>query len=221
MAVVLLHGAGLTGGCWDLVRALVPGATAPSLPGRPDGPPAPTVAAMARALLPALPSGPLTLVGHSMGGAVAMELALGGLVQIERLVLISTGARLRVNPAILTVVDAMAPLDVVALSGSANAVDGAHALIRQDAARVPAATAAADWHACDAFDVRERFPSLAMPVDVWVGEDDAVTPVKYAQWMASTAPTGRLVVVPGAGHLMPLERPEVVVRALREAAGSG
>ncbi|BCB91007.1 alpha/beta fold hydrolase [Phytohabitans suffuscus] len=78
-AVVLLHGQGASGVVWDGVRAALAGyrCVAVDLPGHgrsgrlPGYPPH----AYAAAIAPALPAGPLTLVGHSLGGMVALALA--------------------------------------------------------------------------------------------------------------------------------------------------
>jgi pimeloyl-ACP methyl ester carboxylesterase len=65
----------------------------------------------------------------------------------------------------------------------------------------------------DRSEVLER---LAVPVAIVVGEDDALTPPAQARSMAARIPGARLTVVPGAGHLTPLEAPEALSAALRE-----
>jgi len=49
-----------------------------------------------------------------------------------------------------------------------------------------------------------------LPTMVVVGEEDALTPVDLARGMASVIPGARLEVVPGAGHLPPIEAPGAV-----------
>jgi 23S rRNA (uracil1939-C5)-methyltransferase len=55
---------------------------------------------------------------------------------------------------------------------------------------------------------------VAVPALVVVGEHDALTPPAEAESMAKAIPGARLVVVPGAGHLTPLERPDAFVQEL-------
>jgi pimeloyl-ACP methyl ester carboxylesterase len=55
---------------------------------------------------------------------------------------------------------------------------------------------------------------LAIPVGVIVGEHDALTPLPDADHMAAAA-GGALTVIPGAGHMSPIERPAAVEAALR------
>jgi pimeloyl-ACP methyl ester carboxylesterase len=65
-------------------------------------------------------------------------------------------------------------------------------------------------------DYRDLLPHITVPALVLVGEQDAITPVRYSQEMASLIPGSRLVVVPECGHLSSLEAPDAVNRALRE-----
>lgn len=65
---------------------------------------------------------------------------------------------------------------------------------------------------------------LRCPALVVVGEHDLLTPVAEAKQLADAIPGARLGVVPGAGHLTPLERPQEFVALLRDflpPAGSG
>jgi pimeloyl-ACP methyl ester carboxylesterase len=57
---------------------------------------------------------------------------------------------------------------------------------------------------------------LRVGLAIVVGEDDALTPPAEARSMAERVSGARLTVVPGAGHLTPLEAPEALSAALRE-----
>jgi len=46
------------------------------------------------------------------------------------------------------------------------------------------------------------------------GEDDHMTPVRYAQYLASSIPHARLQVIPRAGHMVMLEQPRLVADSL-------
>ena len=56
--------------------------------------------------------------------------------------------------------------------------------------------------------------SIAVPTLVVAGADDTLTPPSDAEAMASAVPDAELVVIPGAGHLTPIERPDDVTAAL-------
>lgn len=62
--------------------------------------------------------------------------------------------------------------------------------------------------------------AIACPSLIIVGEDDAITPVADARRMAEAIPGARLAVVPGAGHLSPMEQPAAVNEAIAEFLGA-
>ncbi len=62
---------------------------------------------------------------------------------------------------------------------------------------------------------RTRRHEIAVPVLVMVGEEDTETPPAYAEAITSRIDGARLVVVPGAGHLLNLEAPDTVNDLLR------
>jgi pimeloyl-ACP methyl ester carboxylesterase len=63
-------------------------------------------------------------------------------------------------------------------------------------------------------DARPQLPGIAVPTLVLVGDGDRLTPPERARELADAIPDARLAVVPGAGHLSALERPEAVTREL-------
>lgn len=57
------------------------------------------------------------------------------------------------------------------------------------------------------------FPGLAL---VLMGAEDRLCPLDRHQLMHSLMPQSRLTIIPGAGHLPPLEHPDATLRALRD-----
>ena len=82
-------------------------------------------------------------------------------------------------------------------------------------ADVPAASTLADWIATNAFDRFGALGPLRAPLLALAGDRDALTPPRYAQYFADHVPGARALTVAGGGHLLPVERPEAVVDALR------
>lgn len=68
----------------------------------------------------------------------------------------------------------------------------------------------------DREDNRPTLPTISVPTLVLVGEEDTLTPPSDAAAMAGAIPGARLVTIPKAGHLSPLENPRAVNAALRE-----
>lgn len=64
-------------------------------------------------------------------------------------------------------------------------------------------------------DLRRYLPSLRMPVQVIVGEEDYATPVAHAHHLHEAIPGSTLTILPGARHLTPLECPDQIAELLR------
>jgi 3-oxoadipate enol-lactonase len=78
-------------------------------------------------------------------------------------------------------------------------------------------TAVADLLAMrDRPDSTSILPAITVPTLVVVGDQDPITPASEAEAIAAAVPGARLVVVPQASHLAPMEQPEAVNRALRD-----
>jgi pimeloyl-ACP methyl ester carboxylesterase len=59
-------------------------------------------------------------------------------------------------------------------------------------------------------------PSIRVPTLVAVGAEDALTPPTMAEEIGGLIPGARLALIPGCGHLPPLERPEETTALLRD-----
>jgi pimeloyl-ACP methyl ester carboxylesterase len=71
-----------------------------------------------------------------------------------------------------------------------------------------------DLSACDAFDVMGKVKDISLPTLVVVGEDDMLTPAKYAKFLNEAIPGSVLTIIPKAGHLVMMEQPEQFNAAL-------
>jgi pimeloyl-ACP methyl ester carboxylesterase len=221
--IVLLHGAGLCGAVWKPLRAHVD-AGAPSLPGRDGVPgPAPATVEEAAAWLASTLEAPAVVAGHSYGGAVALELALTRPDLVAGVVLMATGARLRVHPVILETLDQCVQrgeaFDFVRMSLRADADPAVREALDDAIRRTPVTTARADWRACDAFDRVGRLGGLRVPTLILDGDADALTPARYGDYLAREIPGARRVTLRGATHLFPFERAEDVAALLADFSG--
>ena len=70
-------------------------------------------------------------------------------------------------------------------------------------------------HALEVHDESAALPVLArIPTVIACGDRDMLTPLKHSEDMAAALPDSLLVIVPGAAHLVQMERPEVINDAL-------
>jgi len=169
-------------------------------------------------LLDALGLDRAVVAGHSMGGAIAQTLALGHRGRLRGLVLVGTGARLRVLARILELFREGSPLGpelVASLAYSPKTPPGAVVEAERALLETPPAVTLGDFLACDRFDVMARLAGVEIPTLVLGGVDDRLTPPKYAAYLARHIPGARLVEVEAAGHFPQLEQPAVVNAAFR------
>jgi pimeloyl-ACP methyl ester carboxylesterase len=159
------------------------------------------------------------IVGHSMGGAIAQMLALRSGGRVKSLVLVGTGARLRVARDILDGIQSDFDEAIDLITQFAWSPDTAPSLMelgRQALSETGPDVLLGDFLACHHFDVMESLGEIKAPALVITGTADKLTPVKYARYLVEHIPDARLVTVGGAGHMVMLEQPEQVADAARE-----
>ena len=166
-------------------------------------------------LIDALQLKQLFLMGHSMGGAIALALALRSRPAIAGLILIGTGARLRVTDQILSMVlsDYDRAVNSIAQYSWADTApetlvrSGQELLMAQDPAVVHG-----DYTACNNFDVMGRLGEISVPTLVISGSEDRLTPVKYGDYLSKSIPCAQHRLVEGGGHMMALEQGSEVAK---------
>ncbi len=155
------------------------------------------------------------LAGHSMGGAIALDFALTYQAYLAGLILVSTGAKLRVDPARLESYrngEFRAEWARMSYSPAASSL-----LVEKgvaEALAVDPAVRYADFLACDRFDVISRLGEIVTPALVVCGLDDVATPVKFSQHLAENIAGAELVLLPGTAHMAMLEQPQAVNEAM-------
>ena len=163
------------------------------------------------------------LLGHSMGGKIALALAAQRPPGLQRLVLLSP------SPPGGEPISAAGRLRALAAFGQRAAAEATYRRIvqlplpaaaqRQVVADNLRSTAPAwdEWLLRGSGeDLAAQMPRLAVPCRLLVGQHDYAIPAGTQRRLTlPLLPTGtRLQVVPGAGHLLPLEAPAVVAQAL-------
>ncbi len=153
-------------------------------------------------------------VGHSLGGAITLQLALDFPGLLTALVLVGTGAKLGVLPAILeslkTRFEESVDLAVGQLGFAAGANPDLIEQSKQECLRCGQDIAYADFTACNNFDVRDRLAEIYLQTLIIVGKEDQLTPVKWSQYLRDKIPKSKLMVVEKAGHMVMIEQPDIV-----------
>ena len=212
--VLCIHGSGCTDDSFRAQAQAIKGSDAVSLPGHPQGQALDSVEACAAWFSRYVQwkhAGRAVAVGNSLGGAIALQWALNFPNQVAGLILIGTGAKLRVAPAIFEMIEKQWPACIESLAEMALAPDAPAELrerFRQWHLSVGQKTTLLDYAACDRFDVMAELSNIKAPTLVMVGSLDKMTPPKYASFLHEQIASSSLTVIEGSGHLAMAERPD-------------
>lgn len=225
--LLYVHGSGGTSAVWDAqLSDLVDGRTSSALDlsGHGDSEdvdagagPAALSAYAEDVVAVARETGASVLVGNSLGGAVALHVALEHGFEPDALVLCGTGAKLAVHEDVRELLESDFEAAVELLHGPDMLFhenegphhEGSMELMRETGQAVTQR----DLLTCHVFDVRDRLGDVDVPALATTGEHDRLTPPKYHEYLAEHLPDGRWETIPDAAHLSMVERP----RAFEEA----
>lgn len=242
-AILFLHGYPLDRTIWrdqiealDGYRRIAPDLRGMGQSDAPDlGYSMATYAADVGALLDALGVDEVVLCGLSMGGYVALEFLRKWRPRVRGLVLMDTRAdadtpevRRARDAASATarergaaaVAESMLPkiLGPSTLNRRSDIVERVRALMAATPVAGIVGALAAMRDRSDSMSLLQTLGGL--PTLVVVGESDEITPPGQARAMAEAIPGSRLAVIPGAGHLPPVEQPVATTASLREFLGA-
>jgi pimeloyl-ACP methyl ester carboxylesterase len=172
------------------------------------------------------PDAPVDLVGTSFGGMIAQYTTHAYPELVRSLTLICTSPAFGLDGTdpdewrnnrlkgleTFGTVGAAAPVILSSLAG-ANAQ---HVVPEacEAMARIPMAGMLTSLSILPSHDSRAILPEIAVPTLVLIGEDDDETPPSYSKAIVDLMPNATLVTIPGAGHLLNLEAPDAVNRAI-------
>jgi pimeloyl-ACP methyl ester carboxylesterase len=197
--------------------------------GRPRASTQPTMASLADEVAASY-SGPLDLIGVSMGGMVGQHVALRHPERVRSLLVACTGASadpvVMEGRAVAAENDGMeAVLDSTLerwFTTEALTQTGEHpgvAYARRTLSELDPRSFADGWRAIATHDAAARLAELGAPVTAIAGSRDRASPLERSREIAERAPNGRLVVVEGAPHMIHLECPEAFSNAIRDHLG--
>ncbi|MFX1484117.1 MAG: alpha/beta fold hydrolase [Promethearchaeota archaeon] len=149
------------------------------------------------------------LAGHSMGGALVQLYALNHPKSLRGIILVGTGARLKVSPMVFDLLDHNFDGYVEALgdimfheSTSREIVDASKHETRKCSPHI----IRRDYELCDSFDIMEEVSHITLPALILVGEGDIMTPAKYSTYLHEKIAGSVMHVISSAGHAVMLEQ---------------
>ena len=176
-------------------------------------------AAYCAALISSLGWKDCIVAGHSLGGGVAIAMSIYDSHLIKGLILIDTGARLRVNPEVIKTAKLEAggklknkgtPRVGFSSKTPSEIVERVRDITRQ---ANPVVTFK-DWIADDTCDFMSRMGQIEFPTLAICGREDELTPLKYHQYLTEQMPNCTLEIIEDAGHWSFVERPREFFDAL-------
>lgn len=151
------------------------------------------------------------LVGHSLGGLVALDCAAAWPERVSGLVMVASGARLPVAPRVFELLEK----DPAGFSAWLTRLGWSPTTPRERVEKWAGLTltaepevVAADFRAVTRFDGRALAPRVRSPALVLAGGDDLLAPPALADELAALLPVAEQVLLPRAGHFLHLEQPE-------------
>ena len=153
------------------------------------------------------------LVGHSLGGAVALSYYFKYSQDISGLILCGTGARLRVSQVIFDLIKnnfdeylETIPVGCFYRKTPKEIVED----YVEEVQKVEPEVSYIDFSICNEFDVMDKIDSIRVPCLIICGNADKLTPIKYSQFFNEKIRNSTLSVIQNAGHMVMLEKPELV-----------
>jgi pimeloyl-ACP methyl ester carboxylesterase len=195
---------------------------APDLPGHGQSDPPgrrtiPHYAAVVETLAHALEVKEVVLAGHSMGGAIALWVALQARLRVRGLILMGTSARMPVGDVLLggAIGAPERAADFIVEQGFAAATEESRQLVRRQIVAAGGTTIFGDFLACSRFDFRPHLGAIHCPALVFAGAADRLIQPRFMESLARELPHGRQARLPEAGHFVMLDRPKETADLVR------
>ena len=153
------------------------------------------------------------IAGRSMGGAIAMDMAVRYPARVDAIVPVVTAARFNIPPARIDALRAVtmgrAPQAFVTDGYSPITVKDRFEIVREgwmEQIQTDPRVRYTDMLACTLCDLREQIAQISQPTLILAGADDPVTTPADAEFIHGRIRGSRLRVIPGAGHFLPNEQ---------------
>lgn len=159
------------------------------------------------------------LSGHSMGGAIVLELMSRSLSEVKAGIVISSGATLKVNPLVIDGLKVSLSETLEKISKWAISRDSDSEILKRVFSIFSSCDVSviiSDFVACDNFDIRDKLNLIDKPLLVVVGSSDVMTPHSLSKEIVDRVEFARFVVIDGKGHMLPIESPKELANIIEE-----
>jgi pimeloyl-ACP methyl ester carboxylesterase len=227
MKLIFIHGSGGCKEVWYYQTRHFPEADTVALPGHPCGEPCTSVDSYVEWLRGYIHDNyyiDVVLAGHSLGGAIAQLYALKHPEDLKGLILIGSGARLRVGTIYLRMLEQAksnrSVLEVFFHESYEFIESGLRDVLQRKALDCDPAVFLNDMLCCDRFDIMDRIHQIKLPTLAICGSEDIITPPKYTTYLATKIEGARYVIIEGGTHMVFAEQPELINQAIENFLNS-
>jgi pimeloyl-ACP methyl ester carboxylesterase len=224
--LVLIHNAGGDHLSWppEIRRLLDQHVITLDLPGhgKTEGPGRQSIQAYAHdvaAFLDGIDLSRAVFIGHSMGGAIALVLALDYPDRVAGIGLISTGPSLPIPASVIENAANQSTLPLAIkrlqeLSFGSQTPENLKELFFKSLSGTRQTLLLDDLLACDQFNLTDRLDAIRTPALVVCGTEDKLTPPRFSELLSQRIPGTALQMVDGAGHMLVLEQPRRLAKLI-------
>ena len=227
MKLVFIHGAGSSSLSSYYQLRHFRNSKALDLPGHPNGKPCISIEGYlewVRGFITARRYKDVILCGHSMGGAIAIQHALKYPDEIRGLILMGTGAKLRVHPDYLEQSRNPGNNNNEWMQHQESYFKGVESdiqrVLMQRAQEIGPQVELNDLLACDSFDEMDKVANIKLPTLILCGDQDQMTPKKYSDYLSDKRDGSEKRVIDDAQHFAQLQNYKQVNAHIEEFVNS-
>jgi pimeloyl-ACP methyl ester carboxylesterase len=159
------------------------------------------------------------IVGHSLGAAITIALALTCGNMLSGIVIVGGGARMPVDQMVFDGIEKdftgfvdLAPYFSVHKKNR----ERLRGFLIDNFSQVTPEVFSGDFRSCNGFDVWQRLNSIRIPTLIICGENDKLMPPKYSGDLKERIEDSRLAIIPECGHFPMLEESAAFTALMRE-----
>jgi len=149
------------------------------------------------------------LGGHSMGGALTQLYSLTHPENTRGIILVGTGAKLRVTPVVFNLLENDFDGYIEAVGNfmfHENTSEDMVETSKHEVRKCPVQVIKRDFELCDKFDIMDTVEKIKTPTLIVVGDSDVMTPIKYSTYLKDKIEDSTMHVIEDAGHLVMFEK---------------
>ena len=212
--MIFIHGAGLNATIWHYQMQAFPGAHFPTLERiRTDHPSVSDFTDDISTYIQRHDIESPVLIGHSLGGGIALDYALSFPHTVRALILISASPVFQVPQKFLDMI--LSDFDefiatIMTMGFCEDASEKAKKLYVQTMKATGAQTVYHDYICANTFDIQDRIHRITVPTLIVAPAEDQMLPLDISKFLSKHIKNSSLKIIHGAGHMVIVEHPDEV-----------